>query len=231
MVMWTCKFRIYDKENEIREVIEKNKNEVYYYPVNHYIKGERHFFILMGIVQGGNRNGFFAGLKELKKQGMRRRVESLEAENDFFVMITSHTMNEEQRKYVNLFYNPAIIHYRPIMFHKNGWEEWEIASMERKPLEDIIHVGREIYELELLRFRQERIKNFGFLTMLPELTEKQKGALKLALEHGYYMYPRKMSLDKLAKQAGLSFSTFQAHIRKAENKILSFVIGSSRNRR
>ena len=108
----------------------------------------------------------------------------------------------------------------------DGWEEWEIASLEKNAITDLIEAGKNIYELEVLRFYWKKIKNFGFLSILPELTEKQEKALELAFKWGYYKYPRDISAEKLAKLAKVSFSTFQAHIRKAENKIISFVIGS-----
>ena len=225
--MWLCKFRIYDEENQFGQIVKENKVELYYYPVNYYIKENRYFFIAAGIIRGENKDKFFDDLKKFKSAKKGRKIELLEKEGDFFTIITSHDINEEEKKYVNLFYNPAIIHHKPIIVRKDGWEEWEIASLERKAIEDVINIGREVYELELGSFHKRKIKNFGFLTILPELTAKQENALKLALEFGYYNYPRKISLDKLAKIAKLSFSTFQAHVRKAENKILSFLIGSS----
>ena len=75
-----------------------------------------------------------------------------------------------------------------------------------------------------MEFKKEKLKNFGFLTIFPELTKKQEEILNLALNNGYYEYPRKISLDKLTVLTKTSFSTIQEHIRKAENKILNFVI-------
>ncbi len=224
--MWICKFKIYDKNSKFREIIEESKVELFYYPINYYIKSSRYFFIAVGIVRGNDesKTEFFKNLRKLKKQKRGRKIELLEIEKDFFMIITSHVMNEEEKKYVKIYYNPAVIHYKPIVFHKDGWEEWEIASPERKAVEDLIEIGEKIYKFKLLKFYWRKLKNFGFLTLLPELTEKQEKALKLALEEGYYKYPRKISLDKLSKIAKLSFSTFQAHVRKAENKILSYVI-------
>jgi len=42
------------------------------------------------------------------------------------------------------------------------------------------------------------------------------------LRHGYYTWPRKADLGVLARQAGVSVSTFQEHLRKAEAKLLPF---------
>jgi predicted DNA binding protein len=44
----------------------------------------------------------------------------------------------------------------------------------------------------------------------------------MAIKNGYYNYPRKTSIEKLAELSGLSFSTFHAHLRKAEQRLLPF---------
>ena len=226
--MWIAKFKIYDKENKFRELIEGTKVDVCYYPLNFYIKNKRYFFVSIGIVKGENKNRFFYRLRKLKKEKTERRVEFLEIHENFFVLITSHNISEEEKRYVNLFYNPKIIHPMPVIFREDGWEYWEAACVEREDLEKIIDLGVRLYDFELLSFSKKKIKNFGFMTLLPDLTEKQQQAISFALDSGYYNYPRKTSLDKLSKKTKRSFSTFQAHVRKAENKIISFVMGFSR---
>ena len=58
--------------------------------------------------------------------------------------------------------------------------------------------------------------------MQPKLTNKQKQAMNLAIKHRYYDYPRKIDVQELAKLSKLSFSTFHAHLRKAEQKLLPY---------
>lgn len=226
IIMWTAKFKIFDEKNKLSLILRKNKIKLYYYPINHYVKKNRYFFIATGLLEGEQRDKeqFIQDLKKLKKAKKDRRLELLEIKGDFFVVITSHTINREIKLFVSTAYNPALVHFEPVIWHEDGWEEWNIASMERKDIENLIRVGETKYKLELLQFIKKKIKNFGFLTLLPELTEKQKQALKLAVDEGYYEYPRKTEVQKLAKMIKLSFSTFQAHLRKAENKIIPFVI-------
>ena len=57
--------------------------------------------------------------------------------------------------------------------------------------------------------------------VLPFMTERQKEALQLAVKNGYYEYPRQIDLMKLAKIMKVSYSTFQFHLRRAENKIMN----------
>jgi len=99
--------------------------------------------------------------------------------------------------------------------------------MERKDIEKLVKIGETKYKLKLLEFKQNKIKNLGYLTILPELTDKQKKAIELAIRSGYYEYPRKIHLEKLAKLSNLALSTYQAHLRKAERKLLPYIVSKS----
>ncbi len=230
--MWTCSFTVYDEQSAFRRIVVKNKIDLLYYPINHYMKNNRFYFVVAATVRGKeqDKKNFFRDLNRLKKSGTWRKIESLEIEKDLFILITSQDVNEESKKEVSVFYNKEIIHYQPILFRHDGWEEWEVASLKRKNLEDLLSSGTIHYRLKLRYLKRKKITQVGFFTMLPTLSVKQEHAVQLALEQGYYTYPRKTSLKRLATLAGLSFSTFQAHVRKAENKILTYTINMKKRR-
>ena len=48
----------------------------------------------------------------------------------------------------------------------------------------------------------------------------QKRAVELAIEKGYYEIPRKIELKELADLMGISYSTYQVHLRKAERNLI-----------
>nr|WP_225307842.1 MULTISPECIES: helix-turn-helix domain-containing protein [unclassified Haloarcula] len=50
---------------------------------------------------------------------------------------------------------------------------------------------------------------------------RELAALQLALESGYYEQPRKTSLRELADRTAVARSTYEEHLRKAENKLLT----------
>jgi len=54
--------------------------------------------------------------------------------------------------------------------------------------------------------------------LFEDITDRQLAALQLALESGYYEQPRKTSLRDLADQTAVARSTYEEHLRKAENK-------------
>ncbi|MFH1311410.1 MAG: helix-turn-helix domain-containing protein [Nanoarchaeota archaeon] len=227
--MWTVKFKVFDENNVLNKILRKNKVKIYYYPINYYIKENRYYFIATGIIQGNKKNisNYFKELKSLKNAKEGRRVDLLEIEGNFFTLISSHTINTENRLFVNVAYNPSLIHYKPVVWHEDGWEEFNVASMERKDIEKLVKIGETKYKLKLLEFKQNKIKNLGYLTILPELTDKQKKAIELAIRSGYYEYPRKIHLEKLAKLSNLALSTYQAHLRKAERKLLPYIVSKS----
>jgi predicted DNA binding protein len=76
---------------------------------------------------------------------------------------------------------------------------------------------------ELISVKEEKITSFTITSIQPELTNKQKRAVELAINNDYYEYPRKIELKKLAKLMNLSYSTYQAHLRKAEKKLIKFL--------
>jgi predicted DNA binding protein len=58
------------------------------------------------------------------------------------------------------------------------------------------------------------------------LTSKKLKALTLAFNSGYYELPRKIYLENLAKEMNIHRRTFEEHLRKAEKKIMVYIIPS-----
>ncbi|MDO8556361.1 MAG: helix-turn-helix domain-containing protein [Nanoarchaeota archaeon] len=65
-----------------------------------------------------------------------------------------------------------------------------------------------------------RITDFDEDDVFASLTMKQQDALLHAFNNKYYEWPRKKSLDVLAKQLGLKRRTFQERLRQAEAKFI-----------
>jgi predicted DNA binding protein len=74
----------------------------------------------------------------------------------------------------------------------------------------------------MLFAKNKKITNVSIAQIHPELTDKQKAAIKLAIEEGYYKIPREIDVKDLAKKSRLAFSTFQNHLRKAESKLIPY---------
>jgi hypothetical protein len=60
--------------------------------------------------------------------------------------------------------------------------------------------------------------------LFSRLTEKQIKAFLEACDSGYYRIPKKITAAELARKIHLSRTTFEEHLRKAENKVLSAIV-------
>ena len=61
-------------------------------------------------------------------------------------------------------------------------------------------------------------------TFLSGLTEKQVEALLIAHKHGYYKLPRLADVQSISGKEGVARTTFQEHLKKAENKIIEALV-------
>jgi len=94
-------------------------------------------------------------------------------------------------------------------------------------LQELINVfenSKNVIHFEILRFEEKSIDDVYILKLFPELPKKQKQAIELAYSSGYYIYPKKTNLDKLAKIVGVSKQTFQENLKKAEARLMPLLL-------
>jgi predicted DNA binding protein len=180
------------------------------YPISSVVRKRSVFATIAGLVFGEPRSKA-AFLEDLKKD---KRVAYVESKGDFVIAALV------EPKWTAPFYDPFIIHIKPANISDSGEYIYEIGSWRREKLQHIISLLKEYRGAKLLRFSEEKISNITLLGLLPELTEKQRKALGFAIKNGYYNYPRKIELDKLAKLMGTSLSTYREHLRVAEKKVM-----------
>lgn len=86
-----------------------------------------------------------------------------------------------------------------------------------------------VFRLEDLRTALDELEAVGDVSLgklvpigtpASRLTERQQTALHLALERGYYDWPRRVEARELAEELDIAHSTFLEHLRKAERKVL-----------
>lgn len=127
-------------------------------------------------------------------------------------------------------YNPVFIYPAPAYLNKDGFEIVEIASWKRKPLEDLIKIlksSKTTSYFEILKFVNRKMDDIYVSRLLPKLPPKQAEAIRLAFQEGYYNFPRKINLGKLAKLAGVSKPAFSESLRNAEAKIIPRLVSEN----
>jgi len=166
-----------------------------------------------------NINNFISDLKKDKS------VIKLERKKSMFFLL------EQADTKVVAFYTPKIIFIKPVLINSGGYELWELASWEKEELTRFIEkVKEKIKDFKLLKLHNIPIDNIFFPKLMPDLTTKQKRAIELAIEEGYYQTPRKTNLRKLAKYMRVSLATYQQHLRVAEEKLIPNILSYSQDK-
>ncbi len=113
---------------------------------------------------------------------------------------------------------------------ETGWGVYRVVAIRHSDIKQLFRCLRD----DGLSVQVRRKTDFkGLMTsssefhatsLLSGLTSKQMDALLTAYVHGYYQIPRKSDLQAIAAFRGVPRTTFQEHLKKAENKIVSAVI-------
>lgn len=174
---------------------------------NVFKKGNFFYVYHFGTVFGDNFQEFLDFIRKDK------RVDYIETEGRTFLVVEKRTEKEVPGMYAN----PEIVYIKPVYVDKSGSETWEIASIEKEKLMEFINHFK---NAKILNIQQTKLKDIYFPRLSPDLTQHQRDALELAIEEGYYQFPKKTDLNKLSAIAKLSKSAFREHLKRAEMKIL-----------
>ncbi|QLD86172.1 helix-turn-helix domain-containing protein [Natronomonas halophila] len=117
--------------------------------------------------------------------------------------------------------------YQPPTIHRQGWEHYTVIAFDEDDIQALhadLEADRDIEVLSKTAITEQTIPHSMLAPvdqLFEDLTDRQLAALRLALESGYYEQPRKTSLRELADQTAVARSTYEEHLRKAENKFLT----------
>lgn len=97
---------------------------------------------------------------------------------------------------------------------KEGRIYWTLLASEKKPLRELMET------MEKNGFGVEIIK-MAELKGRDALTTRQEEILRIALDKGYFDYPKRTSIRSLANLFGVSISTLSEVLRAGQKKIMS----------
>lgn len=121
-------------------------------------------------------------------------------------------------------YYKKVFFLKPVVVDKEGVEHWEVASWKKQHLNEFISKtkndiqGLEFFKVESIK--KASLDDIYFFQFSPKLSEKQKKAMELAVENGYFDFPKKIELKQLAEKMGVSLSTYREHLRIAQKKVM-----------
>ena len=210
--MWILKLKI-KHECTIGSRCEKFKVVSYSIPLGNWQEKNCYFTSERHTIEGDTEaiKKFFNDIKKDKK------IMNLEISGN-----TMFFIGRSKEKIPSSFYSQKMFFTKPVFVDKQGYEYWEIASYDRNVLSRFLNnMEKEHYEhFEMLQFKEVKLNNIYFPAIAPELTEKQKRVLEVAVEEGYYDIPKRADLKKLAQIMKVSLATYQEHLKRAEAKII-----------
>lgn len=190
------------------------------YPLGHVLNGTELHLSSIHVLQGPP-DGIRKYVGYLKKHPDILRIEG--SGNVYLTKAREHIYPIEYRAA----YNPELVHVAPAVNGNDGVETWQLASWNRAPLQRLVALSKTspiVLEFELLEFRRKVIHDVYVASLLPKLSPKQREALRRAHEEGYYQFPKKVYLNQLARLMKISKATFQEHLRRAEAKMMPFLL-------
>jgi predicted DNA binding protein len=209
--MWVTSILTKNTKSLINHVAHKHNVSLYGYPLNIQKIGDEFYVTFYGWVNASptKTSELF---KDLEGSTMVCHVE--QHDQAFIVCM-------QQPKETAYLYSHTIIYLKPIFVQPNFTQEYVVASWNRKDLNKILQMKIPNVSIKLNYIKQQPLQNIGLFAPT-KLTTKQQAAFNLAQKEGYYVFPKRgVHLKDLAKKSNLSLATYQAHLRKAEQKILN----------
>lgn len=106
----------------------------------------------------------------------------------------------------------------------DGWGYFRVIAFDEESIKSLFHDLSKLGNVELLskkNIHQDAVPSTIWVeTFFSDLTERQMEALSKAYDHGYYSSPRKVTTESISATLGISRSTYEEHLRKAENKLI-----------
>ncbi len=120
------------------------------------------------------------------------------------------------------------LNLQPMVYAK-GWEHYRLVGFSDRDVRAVVRDLSRRARVELVARRSvpeggihERLM-ISSGALLSGLTDRQAQALVVALDHGYYNFPRAATSVEIAERLGTPRTSFVDHLRKGQNKVMQAV--------
>lgn len=214
--MFLAKLKLYHDDCPIVNRCVKFETDVVSYPGHHYSKDGNEYVTT------------FCKFKDADEQTMKKYLSDLKADPQCTRLdiwgtnfLYEYDLGKEG-EHVMLYYKFSMTFVEPTLNSHDGHEYWSVAATGKEIIHDFFaQLKKHMNTAKIVHIKEENDIDFAFPLVTQKLSKTQKKILKIALEKGYYSFPRKCNLAGIAKISGTSIATVQEHLRKAEAKILN----------
>ena len=189
------------------------------YPLDFYKEKSSTYYLHFEKIDGKVKD-IKAFIQDLKKD---KNITKFENNGNTIFFVYKEKRKEKMPGQLSLA-SKKVFHTKPVFVDRSGVEHWEVCSWSRKDINQFIRFIKQktegLQEFKIIKIAKIKVNELFFPKLLPNLTQNQKRALKIAIEKGYYTFPREIELRNLAEMMDISLSTYREHLRKAERKII-----------
>lgn len=212
--MWLAKFKIKHKNCVLTPKAVKYNVVDLVYVLNSWNDQKNYYYTELHILQGKeeNKKRFVHALKKEKT------VKKVEAQGNYIFSLNKEPL---EKQYYSPVFDQRLLQPKPIVVSPDGFEYWEMACWDKKPLMEILKVP--VFKAELRFIKNIKLAEIYLPKIYPQLSSKQQEAIELAVKEGYYDYPRRIYLEKLAHIAKVKRQSYQENLRRAEKKLVPFL--------
>jgi hypothetical protein len=116
----------------------------------------------------------------------------------------------------------------PPAVYKDGWGYFRLLTFDEDNTRPLFRDFSQRGPTELIKKRELTLSvlptSVWVNSLFAELTQKQIYSLLKAHRYGYYSTPRQVTTENIANALGISRSTYEEHLRKAENRIMQALV-------
>ncbi|MFB6222613.1 MAG: helix-turn-helix domain-containing protein [Haloarcula sp.] len=117
--------------------------------------------------------------------------------------------------------------YVPPTIYHQGWEHYTVTAFADNDVRALLQDLDDDRDIEVLSTKAadiQRVPHSLFTSLdslFDGLTARQMDALRIALDNDYFEQPRGASIEELAQQTNVARSTYEEHLRKAQNTLIA----------
>lgn len=116
----------------------------------------------------------------------------------------------------------------PPAIYQDGWGYFRVIGFDEEATRHLFRDFNRLGPTELIRKRELSLSmlptSVWVNSLFADLTGKQIDAVLKAHRYGYYTSPRQITTENIARGIGVSRSTYEEHLRKAENQIVNALV-------
>ena len=156
-------------------------------------------------------------------------VEHVVADGEEVIIITTDCLKQHTTNHIETYLARHDCLLLPPIRYENGEKLCRIVTIDAAGLTEFYDDIRQQFAVtvdskrEIGKYSQGQ-NLFTIDSTLPELSGQQQTAISLACRDGYYRIPRDVTTAELAAEMNIDRRTFEEHLRRAENKLITTLI-------